>query len=87
MVFCVTSTVITIAFHPAIAFKFVAGKILNQRWKYEDYSETNSSSLAGWFGVRIPTGVKDFIFSKNVQTGSGVHPTSSTMGTGFLSWE
>jgi hypothetical protein len=71
--------------HPAIALKFVADKILLQRWKYENYSEKNLSALAGWFGVRIPTDARDFIFSKNAQTGSGVHPDFSSMGTGVIS--
>jgi hypothetical protein len=75
---------ITTVFDSAIAFKFVDGKILLQRWKYDDCSETNSSPLAGWFGFRIPTGARAFIFSKNIQTGAGVHPFSSTMGTGFF---
>jgi hypothetical protein len=33
-------------------------------------------------GVRIPAGVKDFSSSLCVQTGSGAHPASCTMGTG-----
>jgi hypothetical protein len=33
-------------------------------------------------GVRSPAGAKDFSFSLFVQTGSGVHPASCTMGTG-----
>jgi hypothetical protein len=32
--------------------------------------------------VRSPTGTKDFSSSLCVQTGSGVHPASCTMGTG-----
>ena len=35
--------------------------------------------------VSNPKSARDFIFSKNVQAGSGVHPASSTMGTGVLS--
>jgi hypothetical protein len=33
-------------------------------------------------GVRSPVGAKDFSSSLCVQTGSGSHPASSTMGTG-----
>jgi hypothetical protein len=33
-------------------------------------------------GVRSPAGAKDFSSSLFVQTGSGVHPASCTMGTG-----
>jgi hypothetical protein len=33
-------------------------------------------------GVRSPAGIKDFSSSLCVQTGSGAHPDSCTMGTG-----
>jgi hypothetical protein len=33
-------------------------------------------------GVRSPAGAKDFSSSLCVQTGSGAHPVSCTMGTG-----
>jgi hypothetical protein len=33
-------------------------------------------------GVRSPTGEKDFSSNLCVQTGSGAHPASCTMGTG-----
>jgi hypothetical protein len=33
-------------------------------------------------GIRSPAGAKDFSSSFCVQTGSGAHPASSTMGTG-----
>jgi hypothetical protein len=33
-------------------------------------------------GVRSPAGAKDFFSSLCVQTGSGAHPASCTMGTG-----
>jgi hypothetical protein len=32
-------------------------------------------------GVRFPAGAKDFSYSPFVQTGSGAHPASCTMGT------
>jgi hypothetical protein len=35
-------------------------------------------------GVRSPAGVKDFSSNLCVQTGSGAHPASCTMGTGVL---
>jgi hypothetical protein len=34
------------------------------------------------YGVRSPAEAKDFSSSLCVQTGSGAHPASSTMGTG-----
>jgi hypothetical protein len=33
-------------------------------------------------GVRSPAGAKDFSSSLFIQTGSGAHPASCTMGTG-----
>jgi hypothetical protein len=36
-------------------------------------------------GVRSPAGVKDLSSILCVQTGSGAHPASYTMGTGVLS--
>jgi hypothetical protein len=33
-------------------------------------------------GVRFPAGTKDFSSSLSVQTSSGAHPASCTMGTG-----
>jgi hypothetical protein len=36
-------------------------------------------------GVRSPAGAKDFSCNLYVQTGSGAHPASCTMGTGVLS--
>jgi hypothetical protein len=33
-------------------------------------------------GIRSPAGAKDFSSSLFVQTGSGAHPASCTMGTG-----
>jgi hypothetical protein len=36
-------------------------------------------------GVRSPAGAKDFSSNLCVQTGSGAHPASCTMGTGVLS--
>jgi len=42
--------------------------------------------LRGWTGrVRIPAQARDFLFSKTVQTGSGAHPASYSMGTRVLS--
>jgi hypothetical protein len=35
-------------------------------------------------GVRSPAGAEDFSSSLCVQTGSGAHPVSCTMGTGVL---
>jgi hypothetical protein len=36
-------------------------------------------------GVRSPAGAKDFSCNLCIQTGSGAHPASCTMGTGVLS--
>jgi hypothetical protein len=33
-------------------------------------------------GIRSPAGAKDFSYNLFVQTGSGAHPASCTMGTG-----
>ena len=38
------------------------------------------------FGNRIPKGVRNFPFFRNVWTGSEVHPASYSIGTGVLSW-
>jgi hypothetical protein len=52
-------------------------------------SEFNSSSIVSDYGlddraigVRSPEGAKDFSSILCVQTGSGAHPASCTMGTG-----
>jgi len=38
--------------------------------------------LRGWTDrVQIPAQARDFLFSKTVQTGSGTHPASYSMGT------
>ena len=36
----------------------------------------------GWSGGRVPVGSRGFILFQNVQTGSGAHPASYSMGTG-----
>ena len=46
-------------------------------------SRYSDSLRAGGTGDRIPV---EAIFSAPVQTGSGAHPTSYTVGTGSLSW-
>jgi len=44
--------------------------------------------LRGWTGrVRIPAQARDFLFWRTVQTGSGAHPASYSMGTRVLSQE
>jgi len=40
----------------------------------------------GRSGVQNPVAARDFIFLKNVQTGSGVHLASNSMGSGVPSW-
>ena len=39
----------------------------------------------GWSGVWIPIMARDFPLLQTVQTGSGAHPASYSMGTGVLS--
>jgi len=39
----------------------------------------------GRSGVPIPVWAKDFSLLHTLQTGSGAHPTSYSMGTGILS--
>jgi hypothetical protein len=46
-------------------------------FKESDYGLDNRA-----IGVRSPAGAKDFSSSLCVQTGSGAHPASCTMGTG-----
>jgi hypothetical protein len=57
--------------------------------KTAQWSRGSSVSLVSGYGlddqtieVRSPAGAKDFSSSLCVQTGSGVHPASCTMGTG-----
>jgi hypothetical protein len=52
-------------------------------------SQGSSGSIVSDYGlddraieVRSPAGAKDFSFSLCIQTGSGAHPASCTMGTG-----
>ena len=40
---------------------------------------------AGIFGFRIPAGQDIILFSRNLETGPGAHPTSLSMDTGVLS--
>jgi hypothetical protein len=47
-----------------------------------------ATRLRGWTGrARIPAQARDFLFLKTVQTGSGAHPASYSMGTRVLSQE
>jgi hypothetical protein len=39
------------------------------------------SYVDGRFGIRIPVGAIDFLFSMYFQTGPGIHPTYSTIST------
>jgi hypothetical protein len=51
-------------------------------------SRVSSGSIVSDYraiGVRFPAGPKDFSSTVCVQTGSGAHPASCTMGTGVLS--
>jgi hypothetical protein len=61
---------------PAIFFHPLPPVVLGCR-------NVNYDLTTGWTtGVRSPAGVKDFSSSLSVQTGSGAHPASYTMGTG-----
>jgi hypothetical protein len=58
---------------------------------YFNLSRVSSGSIVSDYGlddrvigVRSPAGAKDFSSSLCVQTGSGAHPASCTMGTGGL---
>jgi hypothetical protein len=51
--------------------------LLNYFRKVSDYALDNRA-----IGVRSPAGAKDFSSGLCVQTGSGAHPASCTMGTG-----
>jgi hypothetical protein len=42
----------------------------------------SSGSIVSDYGVRSPAGAEDFPSNLCVQTGSGAHPVSCTMGTG-----
>jgi hypothetical protein len=53
---------------------------LNNNSIVSDYAMDNRA-----IGVWSPAGAKDFYSSLCVQTGSGAHPASCTMGTGVLS--
>jgi hypothetical protein len=60
-----------------------------QRAFYINRSRSSSGSVVSDYelddraiGVRSPAGAKDFSSSLCVQTGSGAHPASCTMGTG-----
>jgi hypothetical protein len=57
--------------------------------QYNRGSRVSSGSIVSDYGlddraigVRSPAGAKDFSSNLCVQTGSGVHPASCTMGTG-----
>jgi hypothetical protein len=41
---------------------------------------------AGRSGVQIPDRVRDFSLLHDIQTGSGDHSLSYSLGTGVLSW-
>jgi hypothetical protein len=58
-------------------------------WGFINWSRVSSGSIVSDYGlddraigVRSPAGAKDFSSSLFVQTGSGAHPASRTMGTG-----
>jgi len=45
-----------------------------------------TTQQAGQSGVGSPVGAWDLSLRHNVQTTSGVHPASHSVGTGVLSW-
>jgi hypothetical protein len=56
-------------------------------YQYGMFLRSRGSSVSivsddGAIGVRSPAEAKDFSSSRCVQTGSGAHPASCTMGTG-----
>jgi hypothetical protein len=61
----------------SLAFIFIHGSRGSSGNIVSDYGLDDRA-----IGVRSPAGAKDFSSSFRVQTGSGVHPASCTMGTG-----
>jgi hypothetical protein len=76
---------------------FVSLTVIIQKWQFAivyppHRSRVSSVSIVSGYGlddrateVRSPAGAKDFSYNVCVQTGSGAHPASCTMGTGVLS--
>jgi hypothetical protein len=66
--------------------RLVAGSLIDVYLDFLIPSSVNIVSDYGLddraIGVRSPAGAKDFSFILCVQTGSGAHPASCTMGTG-----
>jgi hypothetical protein len=53
--------------------------------RLQNYKVDTATVLqAGRNGVRILAGARDFSLLRNMQTGSGAHPASYSMGTGAL---
>jgi len=46
-----------------------------------------TSLWAGWCWVQILVGIRDFSHFQNMQTGTGAHPASYSVGTGIISYE
>jgi hypothetical protein len=56
---------------------------ITKRSRVSSGSIVSDYGLDDWtIGVRSPAGAEDFSSSLCVQTGSGAHPASCTMGTG-----
>jgi hypothetical protein len=67
----------------------VSWSFISVRFKINPGSRGSSGSIVSGYGlddraigVLSPAGAKDFSSSLCVQTGSGAHPASCTMGTG-----
>ena len=55
--------------------------MVNKYWKWGSVVGIMTVLLAERSGARIPVGERDFSVLRNVQTGSGTHPASCSVGT------
>ena len=58
--------------------------MVNKFWNRGSVVGIVTVLLTGRFGARIPVGVRDFPLLRNVQTGSGTHTASYSVGTYVL---
>ena len=58
--------------------------MVNKFWNRGSIVGIVTVLLTGRSGARIPVGERDFSLLRNVQTGSGTHPASCSVGTEVL---